>query len=145
MGENTMISKSIILTFLLVACSMLATRSFAQTDSIRVNKENQEAIEINERNTDRLKTALQKNETLQSEAIESDDEKNRNRLKDAENLQKDNKAKSKEASRISRDASNAVKESNSAVKAERKAQKSRLNADKQANKAAKATEKSNGN
>jgi hypothetical protein len=145
MGETIMNLKSIIFTSLLGACSMLATRSFAQTDSVRVNKEKQEATEINERNTERLKTAVQSNETLQGEARKSEGEKNQNRLKDAENLQKDNKARSKEANRISRDASDAAKESKSALKAERKAQKSRVNADKHANKAAKATEKSNGN
>lgn len=145
MGENTMNPKYIIFTFLLGACSILATSSFAQTDSVRVMKEKQTAIETNEKNADRLKTELQKNETLESDARKSEGEKDRNRLKDAENLQKENRAKSKEASRISRDASDAAKESKSALKAERKAQKSRINADKQANKAAKATDKSNGN
>ncbi len=124
---------------------MLATRSFAQTDTARVNKERQVATEINERNADRLKTEVQKNETIQAEDRKSVVEKNQNRLNDAENLQKENKAKSKEANRISRDASDAAKESKMAAKAEKKAQKSRINADKQADKAAKATEKSNSN
>ena len=124
---------------------MLSVRSFAQIDSVGVNREKQNASATNEQNADRLKTKVFKNETIKTETQKSEIDRNQKRMTDAENLQQDNKMKAKEASRISRDASDAEKESKIAAKAEKRAQKARIEADKQAGKAAKATEKSNGN
>jgi hypothetical protein len=145
MGEIIMNVKSLTFTFLLGACCMLSGRSFAQTDSVRVINEKQTAIENNERNTDRLKSEVLKNETLKNDAQMTQQERDKTRLSEAENLHKDNKARAKAANRLSRDASDAARESKLAARSERRAQKSRADADKQASKAAKATRKSEKN
>lgn len=94
---------------------MFATRSFAQTDTLRVNIEKQAAIDANKRNGDRLKAEVQKNEDRKNEIRKTEVQINGNRLNDAENLQKENKAK---------DASEAAKHSKMAVQAEKKSTKS---------------------
>jgi hypothetical protein len=109
MEETTMNLKFIIFTLLLGASCIFSTHSFAQTDIVQENKEKQAAIEENERNGDRLKVEVQKNEVLKNEARKSEGQKSENRLNDAENLQKENKAIAKEASRINKDASKARK------------------------------------
>lgn len=117
--------RNILLATLLMAFTLISYRSFAQSDTIKF-------VEIQTiQEEDRAKVELQQN--------------NIDRQNDADALNKEYKAKAKEASRINDEAADAAKQAKRSAKMEEKAQNARERADKQLEKSDKASKKSDKN
>ncbi len=122
---------SLIFAFIVGTFSLLSMGAFAQTDTARVISQNE--IKANKQAAKEL--ARESEDQVKTEARDGKD-----KLNDMEALEKENKAKAKEARRVNSDASDAARQSKRAANAERNAQRARKQADKQAGKATKATE-----
>lgn len=124
--------KNFLPVMLLMALTLTASWSFAQSDTIKtVTTKYQQAVQ----DQNQQKEDLAKVEFL----------RNQDRQKDADTLEKEYKAKAKETSRINDEASNAAKQAKKSAKMEKRAQKMRAKAEKQSDKAEKAAKKSDKN
>ncbi|HEX8530397.1 MAG TPA: hypothetical protein VF646_10255 [Cytophagales bacterium] len=128
--------KTLLIAMIASAFSLLATPTFAQTDSTGIMS--REEINANKREAEEAVRGREDRTKAQSR----DD---KNTLENLETARKDNNAKAREARRASQDATDAAKQTRRAANAERSAQKARTRADKQAGRADKATEKSERN
>ena len=128
--------KTLLIAMIASAFSLLATPTFAQTDSTGIMS--REEINANKREAEEAVRGREDRTKAQSR----DD---KNTLENLETARKDNNAKAREARRASQDATDAAKQTRRAANAERSAQKARTRADKQAGRAVKATEKSERN
>jgi hypothetical protein len=120
--------KNLLFAVSLVAFTMIATHSFAQTE--REKKQTQ----IND---DQTKIDVERNAKRQNDADALDQE-----YKDKAN---EAAADAKEANRINKDAVDAAKQAKKSARLEKKAQKARTRAEKQVEKANKAATKSDNN
>lgn len=116
--------KAIILTLILGASTLIASRSYAQENTA-------------------MSTEVQRTDSIQAHELQKQNDAAR--MTDVKHERKLSKAKAKEANRIGREANDAARESNNAFKAEKRAQKARRQADKQAQKAARSRDKSDQN
>ena len=124
--------KNFLPVMLLMALTLTASWSFAQSETTKAD-------------TTKYQKAVQDQNQQKEDLANVELQRNQDRQKDADSLEKEYKAKAKETSRINDEASNAAKQAKKSAKMEKRAQKMRAKAEKQLDKAEKAATKSDKN
>lgn len=124
--------KNFLPVMLLMALTLTASRSFAQSETAKSD-------------TTKYQQAVQDQNQQKEDLAEVEFLRNQERQKDADTLEKEYKAKAKETNRINNEASDAAKQAKKSANMEKKAQKMRAKAEKQSDKAEKAAKKSDKN